>query len=85
LRVNFDADDSPKEFVAVASRWLEELGENLSIEDKQPITILKRLVNRLREEQILILIDSLESLLTKSEDGWAILKMNGGQSFFRTF
>ncbi|MFN9535594.1 MAG: hypothetical protein ACK59W_14515 [Pseudanabaena sp.] len=85
MRVNFDADDSPKEFVAVASRWLEELGESLSIEDNQPITILKRLVNRLREEQILILIDSLESLLTKSEDGWGDFEDEWWTKFFQNF
>ncbi len=69
----------------MASRWLEELGESLSIEDKQPITILKRLVNRLREEQILILIDSLESLLTKSEDGWGDFEDEWWTKFFQNF
>jgi hypothetical protein len=85
LRVNFDADDRPREFVAVASRWLEELGESLSIEDKQPITILKRLVNRLQEEQILILIDSLEALLAKSEDGWGDFEDEWWTKFFQNF
>ncbi len=85
LRVNFDADDSPKEFVAVANLWLEELGESLSIEDKQPIAILKRLLNRLREEQILILIDSLESLLAESEDGWGDFEDEWWTKFFQNF
>jgi hypothetical protein len=85
LRVNFDADDSHKEFVAVASRWLEELGESLSTEDKQPIAILKRLVNRLREEQILVLIDSLESLLAESEDGWGDFEDEWWTKLFQNF
>lgn len=85
LRVNFDSDDSPRDFAIVASRWLEELGESILIEDKQPIAILKRLINQLREERILVLIDSLEALLTESEDGWGDFEDQWWAKFFREF
>jgi len=85
LRVNFDSDDSPRDFAIVASRWLEELGENLLIEDKQPTAILKRLMNQLRNERILILIDSLETLLTESEDGWGDFEDEWWAKFFEEF
>ncbi|MEA5553732.1 ATP-binding protein [Anabaena cylindrica UHCC 0172] len=83
LRVNFDSDDNPKDFVSVAGRWLEELG--ILIEDKQTGAILKRLVNHLREERILILIDSLEALLIESEDGWGDFEDEWWSKFFEHF
>ncbi len=85
LRVNFDSDDSVKDFAGVASRWLEELGESLAIADKQPMTILKQLVNQLREERILVLIDSLEALLAESEDGWGDFEDEWWAKFFEDF
>ncbi|WP_016950808.1 ATP-binding protein [Anabaena sp. PCC 7108] len=83
LRVNFDSDDSPRNFVNIAGRWLEELG--LLIEDRQTGTILKGLVNHLREERILILIDSSEALLTESEDGWGDFEDEWWAKFFEDF
>jgi hypothetical protein len=85
LRVNFDSDDSVKDFAGIASRWLEELGESLAIADKQPMIILKRLVNQLREERILVLIDSLEALLAESEDGWGDFEDEYWTKFFESF
>jgi hypothetical protein len=85
LRVNFDSDDSPREFAIVASRWLEELGERLLIEDKQPSAILKRLVYQLRENRILILVDSLETLLTEGTDGWGDFEDEYWTRFFEHF
>jgi hypothetical protein len=55
------------------------------IEDKQPKTILKRLVSQLREERILVLIDSLEALLTESEDGWGDFEDQWWTKFFEDF
>jgi uncharacterized protein YciU (UPF0263 family) len=83
LRVNFDSDDSPRDFVSVAERWLEELG--VLIEDKQTGVILKQLVNHLRGERILVLIDSLEMLLTESEDGWGDFEDEWWAKFFEDF
>ncbi|WP_353931537.1 ATP-binding protein [Okeanomitos corallinicola TIOX110] len=83
LRVNFDSDDSPKNFVNVAVRWLEELG--LLTTDNQTENILKQLINYLREERILILIDSLEALLTASEDAWGDFADEWWARFFESF
>ncbi|MEG4628354.1 ATP-binding protein [Microcoleus sp. AR_TQ3_B6] len=70
-RANFDYEDKATDFASVASRWLEEWGERLSAEDKKPEQLLQRLVKRLRENRYLVLIDSLEYLLTgNEEDGW---------------
>jgi hypothetical protein len=85
LRVNFDGDDSPRDFAIIANRWLEELGDRLLIEDKQPKTILKRLANQLRETQILVLIDSLEALLSEGEDGWGDFEDEWWTRFFENF
>ncbi|NET00804.1 MAG: ATP-binding protein [Sphaerospermopsis sp. SIO1G1] len=83
LRVNFDSDDSPKNFVNVAARWLEELG--ILIADNQTENILKQLINYLREARVLILIDSLEALLTASEDGWGDFADEWWGRFFENF
>ena len=85
LRMNFDSDDSPREFAIVANRWLEELGESLLIEDKQPSAILKRLVYQLRENRILILVDSLETLLAEGTDGWGDFEDEYWTRFFEHF
>jgi len=70
-RANFDYEDKATDFASVAARWLEEWGERLSAEDKKPEKLLQRLVKYLRENQVLVLIDSLEKLLTgNEEDGW---------------
>jgi DNA-binding Xre family transcriptional regulator len=70
-RANFDYENKATDFASVASRWLEEWGERLSAEDKKPEQLLQRLVKRLRENRYLILIDSVEYLLTgNEEDGW---------------
>ncbi|GAX35332.1 ATP-binding protein [Nodularia sp. NIES-3585] len=83
LRVNFDSDDSPRNFVNIAVRWLEELG--ILITDNQTENILKQLINYLREERILILIDSLEALLTASDDGWGDFEDEWWTRFFESF
>jgi DNA-binding Xre family transcriptional regulator len=70
-RANFDYENKATDFARVASRWLEEWGERLSAEDKKPEQLLQRLVKRLRENRYLILIDSVEYLLTgNEEEGW---------------
>jgi len=63
LRANFDFGDKASDFVSVAFRWLEESGEKLSPENKKPEILLAMLVNYLRENRVLVLIDSLEKLL----------------------
>lgn len=85
LRVNFDSDDRPRDFAIIADRWLEELGETLLTVEKHPMTLLTRLCHRLREDRILILIDSLEALLTKNENGWEDFEDEYWTKFFEHF
>ena len=82
-RANFDYEDKATDFASVAARWLEEWGERLSAEDKKPEKLLHRLVKHLRENQVLVLIDSLEKLLTgNEEDGWGDFADEWWEKFF---
>jgi DNA-binding Xre family transcriptional regulator len=82
-RANFDYEDKATDFASVAARWLEEWGERLSAEDKRPEKLLQRLVKYLRENQVLVLIDSLEKLLTgNEEDGWGDFADEWWEKFF---
>jgi len=82
-RVNFDSEVKSTDFASIAARWLEEWGERLSPEDNQPEKLLQRLVKHLRENQVLVLIDSLETLLTgNEEDGWGDFADEWWEKFF---
>lgn len=82
-RANFDYFDKPIDFVTVAIRWLEEWGEKLTPEESKPERLLSRLVKRLRDNQILVLIDSLERLLTGGEEkGWGDFADEWWEKFF---
>jgi len=82
-RANFDYEDKANDFASVAARWLEEWGEKLSPEDRKPERLLYRLTNYLCKNQILILIDSLEKLLTGNEaDGWGDFADEWWEKFF---
>jgi len=71
LRDNFEYDQKASDFASVALQWLEKWGENAPKEERKPEQLLRRLVKRLRENRYLILIDSLEYLLTgNEEEGW---------------
>jgi len=73
LRDNFEDDKKALDFASVALQWLEKWKETVPKEDRdrEPEQLLRRLVKRLRENRYLILIDSLEYLLTgNEEDGW---------------
>ncbi|MBD1904699.1 ATP-binding protein [Funiculus sociatus GB2-A5] len=70
-RANFDYEDKATDFASVAVKWLEEWGESVLPEDKEPERLLHRSVKYLRENQVLLLIDSLEGLLKGNEEyGW---------------
>jgi DNA polymerase III delta prime subunit len=82
-RANFDYEDKATDFASVAARWLEEWGERLSPEEKKPERLLYRLVKYLRENQVLVLIDSLERLLIgNEEDSWGDFADEWWQKFF---
>ena len=69
LRANFDYDEKSTDFASIAAIWLESLGEQISPAEKKPELLLNRLVRRLQDNRFLVLIDSMEKLLTQNEDG----------------
>ncbi len=82
-RANFDYEDKARDFASVAASWLIEWGYKIAPEDKNPERLLQRLVKHLRENQVLVLIDSLERLLTGNhEDGWGDFADEWWEKFF---
>jgi len=82
-RANFDYKDKATDFASLAKQWLDEWGEKIPPEDNKPERLLQRLVKRLRENQVLVLIDSLEKLLTgNQEDGWGDFADEWWEKFF---
>lgn len=82
-RANFDYQENPRDFTSVAARWLDEWGEKVPPEDNKPERLLQRLLKHLRERQVLVLIDSLERLLTgNKEDGWGDFAEEWWEKFF---
>jgi hypothetical protein len=70
-RENFEDENKASDFASVARRWLEEWGEKVPPEECKPEQLLQRLVKRLRSHRYLVLMDSLEELLTGcKETGW---------------
>ncbi|MEO0834675.1 MAG: AAA family ATPase, partial [Cyanobacteria bacterium J06642_3] len=83
LRANFDYDEKSTDFASVAGRWLESLGENIPAGEKKPELLLNRLVRRLQDNRYLVLIDSMERLLTENEDGsWGDFSDQYWEQFF---
>lgn len=82
-RANFDYFDKSTDFVTVATRWLEEWGEKLTPEESKPERLLSHLVKRLSDNRTLVLIDSLERLLTgNEEEGWGDFADEWWEKFF---
>lgn len=82
-RANFDNEVKSTDFTNVAARWLDEWGEKIPPGDCTPERLLWRLVKYLREHQVLVLIDSLERLLTgNEEDGWGDFADEWWEKFF---
>ena len=85
-RDNFEDDNKTSDFASVAQQWLEKWGENVPKDDRKPEQLLRRLVKRLRENRYLILVDSLEYLLTgNEEDGWGDFADEWWGKFFVSF
>ena len=83
LRVNFDNEDKITDFASVAARWLEGLGEPIPPAEKKSELLLDRLVKRLQDNPFLVLIDSMERLLTENDDGgWGNFSDQYWERFF---
>jgi hypothetical protein len=83
VRDHFEDDIKASDFASVALQWLEKWGENVLKEDRKPEQLLRRLVKRLCENRYLILMDSLEYLLTgNEEDGWGDFADEWWEKFF---
>jgi hypothetical protein len=83
LRANLENEANTIEFATVARRWLEEMGQKVQSEDNKPENLLNILINYLRKNQLLILIDSLERILIGSEkEGWNSFVDIWWQKFF---
>ena len=85
-RDNFEDNNKALDFASVAQQWLEKWGETVPNEERKPEQLLRRLVKRLRENRYLILMDSLEYLLTgNEEDGWGDFADEWWGKFFVSF
>lgn len=85
LRRNFDYDStsSDKSFMGVAKEWLRKLGENIPVQERDLENILSLLADKLCHNPYVILIDSLEYILTGNEDmGWGDFVDEGWNKFF---
>ena len=65
---NFDKGKAT-DFVSVAKDWLYKWYGEASPEDNKPERLFDKLVKHLRENQVLVLIDSLENLLKENQEG----------------
>jgi hypothetical protein len=85
-RDNFEDENKASDFASVALQWLEKWRENVPKDERKPEQLLRRLVKRLRENRYLILMDSLEYLLTgNEEDGWGDFADEWWGKFFVSF
>ncbi|MEA5554411.1 ATP-binding protein [Anabaena cylindrica UHCC 0172] len=73
IQENFDDQEQPTDFDAVASRLLEKCGQAVTPEEsKDSQRLLHRFVKHLEENRYLLVIDSLENILKGNEDqGWS--------------
>ncbi|MBC1238651.1 caspase family protein [Nostoc sp. 2RC] len=71
-RKNFDHEEGASDFASVAAKWLEGWGEIVTPEERKETQILlRKLLQRFCEQRYLVLIDSLEKVLTGDEEtGW---------------
>ncbi|MDX2255915.1 MAG: ATP-binding protein [Pseudanabaenaceae cyanobacterium bins.39] len=79
----YDQTSSNKSFIEVAKEWLRKLGENVPVQERDLESILSLLADKLCHNPYVILIDSLEYILTGNEDmGWGDFVDEGWNKFF---
>ncbi|MEH2051528.1 NB-ARC domain-containing protein [Nostoc sp.] len=83
LRLNFDNKMESTDFATVATKLPEEWREEIPFDSSKPELLLQSLVKYLQENQVLVLIDSLERLLKgNEEDGWSDFIDECWENFF---
>ncbi|MEG4395558.1 ATP-binding protein [Microcoleus sp. BROC3] len=84
---NFENEQQASDFASVAIRWLEKWGERITPDDRKDTQrLLNRLVERLRENRYLVVIDSLELILKGNEEaGWNGFQDELWAKFLETF
>ena len=85
-RENFEDEKKVSDFASVALQWLEKWGESVPKDDHKPEQLLRQLVKHLCENRRLILMDSIEYLLTKNnQDEWGDFTDEWWGKFFVSF
>jgi hypothetical protein len=83
LRENCENETIQRDFVTIAQKWLELWNEKLNKDELHPQQLLNRLIGHLCQSPHLILLDSLEYLLTGNEDeGWGDFQDPWWSKFF---
>ncbi|MEM9543154.1 MAG: NB-ARC domain-containing protein [Cyanobacteria bacterium P01_E01_bin.42] len=67
-RANFENVEKGCDFVGIALQWLESWGILLAPEERKPEQVCDRLLDYLVSHDVLLLLDSLETLLVPGED-----------------
>ncbi|MBD2580126.1 AAA family ATPase [Oscillatoria sp. FACHB-1406] len=71
IRASFDNPSQATDFLSTATQWLQAWGIKIPFSESQPATLLERVLDYLKHQQVLVLIDSLENLLSgNEEEGW---------------
>lgn len=69
-RANFENTDKANSFSTVALPWLESWEVPITTEERQPELLCDRLLDYLSNHSVILLFDSLENLLTATEDSY---------------
>jgi transcriptional regulator with XRE-family HTH domain len=84
VRVNFDNQEQATDFAGVAAMVLEKCGQKVTPDERSDVEILlAHLVSVLQKQPVLLLVDSLENILTGNEEqGWSKFQDNNFVRFF---
>jgi DNA-binding Xre family transcriptional regulator len=71
MRASFEKAVQSTDFASTATQWLEKWGVKIPPGERKPEQLLGRLLDYLQHHRVLVLVDSLESLLSgNEEEGW---------------
>ncbi len=69
-RVNLENAEKAVDFSSIAIQWLEAWEISLTPEQRQPERLCDRLLDYLSNHSVVLFLDSLETLLTETENGY---------------